>query len=227
MFIVSVINTKGGVGKTTLSILIASQLSNGGRDVRLIDLDPEGETSGALAFSKRARARMVIDGPRPPDKGFFPAWDIVGARDSLRSAVEALGDAYAVVVDSKPSSGDEERIATACAELVVVPCVPGPAEAAATARIIERAQRMQSSRGDGYPQVAIAPTRWRKRSKVADRTFEELSGLGVSVLPVVHDRAIFPEAFAQGKIASMGRSAAAIEVQRQIYSALELIKGVL
>src|SRR5215468_6527261 len=45
--VVSVINYKGGVGKTTLTANIGAELANRGRKVLLIDLDPQS----SLTFS--------------------------------------------------------------------------------------------------------------------------------------------------------------------------------
>jgi chromosome partitioning protein len=48
--VVSVINYKGGVGKTTLTANIGAELANRGRTVLLIDLDPQ--SSLTFSFSR-------------------------------------------------------------------------------------------------------------------------------------------------------------------------------
>lgn len=52
MLSVSVWNTKGGVGKSTLAIHLASALASVGQKVQLVDLDPQG---GAMLWAAIAR----------------------------------------------------------------------------------------------------------------------------------------------------------------------------
>jgi len=103
--IVSFLNQKGGVGKSTLSVNVAAYLAKKPRKVLLIDADTQG-TVAAWAALREERKFQVVSMARDNM-----------ARDAMAMAV----DYQDVIIDGPPGAGKITRAAIIASDVVLVP----------------------------------------------------------------------------------------------------------
>lgn len=109
--IISFLNQKGGVGKTTLAVHLSMALALRGGRVLLVDADPQGS---ALDWSASRQAE--------------PRFPVIGLpTKNLHREVQAHIPNYTyIIIDGPPRVNELARAAIMAADIVLVPVQPSP-----------------------------------------------------------------------------------------------------
>jgi len=59
--VITIVNQKGGVGKTTTTINLAASLALAGKDILVIDTDPQGNSTSGLGISRHGLEKSLYD----------------------------------------------------------------------------------------------------------------------------------------------------------------------
>jgi len=120
--VIAILNQKGGVGKTTLAVHLATALARKKRRVLLLDADPQGS---ALDWAAARHGEPL-----------FPVTGLPKA--SIHKELPALGNNYElVIIDGPPRVYDVARSAIMASDLVLVPVQPSPYDVWAAKEIMD------------------------------------------------------------------------------------------
>ncbi len=181
--IVGVLNQKGGVGKTTLSVNIAAALTRSGARVLLIDADPQGSALDWSAAREGDSLFSVIGLPRA----------------SVHKEIGEIGKGYDhIIIDGPPRVTDLARSAIMASDLVLIPVQPSPYDIWAADEVVKLIQEAIIYK-DGLKSVFVV------NRKIANTAIGRDVGDALAAYPVpvltatVTQRVIYAEAAAQGK----------------------------
>ena len=181
--VISVLNPKGGTGKTTLSVHLARALHNSGEKVLLVDSDRQGSARDWNSAGE--------------GKGGFP---VVGLdRPTLDKDVASLAQGYGwVLVDGAAKLEKMVASAVKVADLVLIPVQPSPLDIWACDSLVEMIQARQQVT-DGIPSAAFVVSRAKKGTMLAREVTDAISDYGFPILQgAVHDRTVFAKSMIDG-----------------------------
>lgn len=184
MFVFSIVQQKGGVGKTTLAIHIAAELRARGKKVVVVDADPQ---ASALAWAS------------PRKLGYEVRAELVAGQTVsqwLRNVLKQQADF--TIVDTPAGLGPVFRAAVDIADLVLVPCGPSSLDLNAARQTLSEVSATLRSDARSLARVITIPTRVDIQQPEGQQLTEELSSLGESVAPPLSQDVYYVRAFAQG-----------------------------
>lgn len=149
--VIAIANQKGGTGKTTTAVHLASALAAQGKKTLVVDMDPQANATMLLGIAPESLATSVyhvligqvsaqesiVEGPQE-NLWVLPATqELAGAtvelfeledyEHRLRHALEEIEEQYdLIIIDCPPSLGVLTVNALAAADEVIVPVSPSP-----------------------------------------------------------------------------------------------------
>lgn len=206
--VISFLNQKGGVGKSTLSINVAACFALLGQRVLLIDADKQG-TSSTWASLRSETGFQVVSMSR---------------ENMARDALKLAADFDFTIIDGPPQAETISRSCIVASDLVVVPIEPGGASrwsSDLTVRQLKEAQELKPTLKCGF-----VVSRRIGGTVLGRDTRMMAADAGIPIFETeIEQRVAYAEAMTMGKTIFewAGRTQAITEIQALTHELLDVL----
>ncbi|MGN0301801.1 MAG: ParA family protein [Anaerotardibacter sp.] len=214
--IFAIINQKGGVGKSTTAVNLASALGHAGKEVLLVDLDPQGNTTSGFGVNKRDLSACVYDvllGDEQVENvilcgvgkrvDILPATiNLAGAEvelvnemareNRLKNALGSLRGRYDyILIDCPPSLGLLTINALVASDKLLVPIQCEFYALEGVTKLLESMKRVKTMLNPSLEIVGIVLTMYDGRTNLSKQVVEEVKGFfGDTVFETIIPRTV-------------------------------------
>lgn len=221
--VISTVNQKGGVAKTTSTVNIAHGLSLQDLHVLIADLDPQGHCATALAVNPEPGIFNILVNPTadihqwirqtgrtgldllPGDRSTATAQIVLNAENrpisSIYQLLAPLAKEYDYIIcDTAPSVGGiQERVVWA-SNLVLVPTATEFLPMDGLAQTMEMFKELRTNKSWGGALFGILPTFADDQTNESKKSLADLrQAFGEYILSPIHRATVLRECAAEGK----------------------------
>jgi len=196
--VIAVLNQKGGVGKTTTVINVASYLAQAGKRVVIVDADPQGNATSGIGIDKNAMKLTLYDGllrkkntsdiltlTAHKNITVLPAnANLAGAEVELASMhgrefalKELLHGVLAdyIIIDCPPSLGLLTINALCAADKVLIPVQTEYYALEGISQLLQIVQKVQKSANPQLSILGVLLTMFDQRTSLSKQVQDELA----------------------------------------------------
>ena len=209
---IAVANQKGGVGKTTTAINVATALAATGKRVLVVDIDPQGNASTGFGIDRARRSRTSYDLllgdatlseaavlTRIPNLSIIPSTvDLTGAEieligvdrrmHRLDAALESSRHDF-VVIDCPPSLGLLTLNALAAADSLLVPLQCEFFALEGLTQLLNTVERVRATLNPDLSILGVVLTMFDRRNRLSEQVAADVRAcLGAQVFETVIPR---------------------------------------
>lgn len=196
--VIAVTNQKGGVGKTTTTVNLAYCLAKAGKNVLLVDFDPQGNATSGLGIEKDKLEHTilnVIQGEIPMSAAILPTstkhLSLVPATPQLanaevelartehrftrlRSALENLDEYDIILIDSPPSLSLLTVNGLIAAKYILLPVQAEFYAMEGLGQLLETMQLVRKGLNPTLELVGVLVTMMDSRTTLANQVYNEI-----------------------------------------------------
>jgi len=197
--IIAILNQKGGVGKTTTAINLATYLAKMGSQVLLVDLDPQGNATSGLGLAKQDIAagtyelllasktidQVILPVPNEPDLYIVPTGqglaaaelELVNVPDRERSLKRALASSTHdyVIIDCPPALSLLTVNALTAATSLLIPVQSEYYALEGLTQLLEVTQQVRQGLNPNLELLGVLLTMYDSRTSLSEQVKVEVA----------------------------------------------------